>query len=76
MFLWKLFTSLECGSSFTCKLEGMFKDMELSHDIMGSYKQLCTSDVCREGQYVCMRACVCVRVRVYMYVRRYACVCA
>lgn len=32
--------ALECGSSFTCKLEGMFKDMELSHDIMGSYKQV------------------------------------
>ena len=31
---------IECGSSFTCKLEGMFKDMELSRDIMSSYKQV------------------------------------
>lgn len=29
----------ECGSAFTSKLEGMFKDMELSKDIMTSYKQ-------------------------------------
>jgi len=27
----------ECGSSFTNKLEGMFKDMELSKDIMAAY---------------------------------------
>jgi len=35
-----LFPLTECGSSFTCKLEGMFKDMELSRDIMSSYKQV------------------------------------
>jgi len=29
----------ECGSAFTSKLEGMFKDMELSKDIMTSFKQ-------------------------------------
>lgn len=27
----------ECGSSFTNKLEGMFKDMELSRDVMQAY---------------------------------------
>jgi len=27
----------ECGSSFTNKLEGMFKDMELSRDVMTAY---------------------------------------
>ncbi len=30
----------ECGAGFTSKLEGMFKDMELSKDIMSSYKQV------------------------------------
>uniref|UniRef100_A0A8C5GVV6 Cullin-4A n=1 Tax=Gouania willdenowi TaxID=441366 RepID=A0A8C5GVV6_GOUWI len=29
----------ECGAAFTSKLEGMFKDMELSKDIMIQYKQ-------------------------------------
>ncbi|XP_066924143.1 cullin-4B-like [Clytia hemisphaerica] len=29
----------ECGSAFTSKLEGMFKDMELSKDIMNTFKQ-------------------------------------
>ena len=29
----------ECGSQFTNKLEGMFKDIELSKDIMASFQQ-------------------------------------
>ena len=29
----------ECGSQFTNRLEGMFKDIELSRDIMASFKQ-------------------------------------
>ncbi|KAJ8309854.1 hypothetical protein KUTeg_011719 [Tegillarca granosa] len=29
----------ECGAAFTSKLEGMFKDMELSKDIMLAFKQ-------------------------------------
>ncbi|ELT93967.1 hypothetical protein CAPTEDRAFT_195383, partial [Capitella teleta] len=29
----------ECGGHFTSKLEGMFKDMELSKDIMLAFKQ-------------------------------------
>ncbi|KAK0407022.1 hypothetical protein QR680_018953 [Steinernema hermaphroditum] len=29
----------ECGPGFTMKLEGMFKDMELSKDLVNSYKQ-------------------------------------
>eukprot|EP00794_Sanderia_malayensis_P011107 gene11107-12276_t len=29
----------ECGAGFTSKLEGMFKDMELSKDIMSSFRQ-------------------------------------
>uniref|UniRef100_A0A8C2F1M3 Cullin-4B n=1 Tax=Cyprinus carpio TaxID=7962 RepID=A0A8C2F1M3_CYPCA len=29
----------ECGAAFTSKLEGMFKDMELSKDIMVQFKQ-------------------------------------
>ncbi len=35
----------ECGGGFTSKLEGMFKDMELSKDIMLAFKQvlLCLS---------------------------------
>uniref|UniRef100_A0A8C1RDU4 Cullin-4A n=1 Tax=Cyprinus carpio TaxID=7962 RepID=A0A8C1RDU4_CYPCA len=31
----------ECGAAFTSKLEGMFKDMELSKDIMIQFKQVC-----------------------------------
>ena len=29
---------LECGAQFTSKLEGMFKDIELSRDIMTNFK--------------------------------------
>ena len=29
----------ECGAAFTSKLEGMFKNMELSKDILVQYKQ-------------------------------------
>ncbi|NXU37199.1 CUL4A protein, partial [Drymodes brunneopygia] len=29
----------ECGAAFTSKLEGMFKDMELSRDVMVQFKQ-------------------------------------
>lgn len=31
---------IECGAAFTSKLEGMFKDMELSKDIMIQFKQV------------------------------------
>ena len=31
---------LECGASFTSKLEGMFRDMELSKDVMVQFKQV------------------------------------
>ncbi|XP_028036248.1 cullin-4B [Bombyx mandarina] len=34
----------ECGGGFTCKLEGMFKDMELSKDINITYKQVNGTD--------------------------------
>ncbi len=36
---WSFLTKLkaECGAAYTSKMEGMFKDMELSRDIMGSY---------------------------------------
>ena len=30
----------ECGAAFTSKLEGMFKDMELSKDILVHFKQV------------------------------------
>jgi hypothetical protein len=36
----KIITFSECGSGFTVKLEGMFKDMELSKDIMLAFKQV------------------------------------
>uniref|UniRef100_A0AAZ3NSB5 Cullin family profile domain-containing protein n=1 Tax=Oncorhynchus tshawytscha TaxID=74940 RepID=A0AAZ3NSB5_ONCTS len=32
----------ECGAAFTSKLEGMFKDMELSKDVMIQFKQVNT----------------------------------
>lgn len=31
---------VECGAAFTSKLEGMFKDMELSKDVMVQFKQV------------------------------------
>lgn len=31
---------VECGGGFTSKLEGMFKDMELSKDILLAFKQV------------------------------------
>jgi hypothetical protein len=34
------FRFLECGNVFTSKLEGMFKDMELSKDIMTAFDQV------------------------------------
>ena len=30
----------ECGAAFTSKLEGMFKDMELSKDVLVHFKQV------------------------------------
>lgn len=30
----------ECGAAFTSKLEGMFKDMELSKDVLLHFKQV------------------------------------
>ena len=30
----------ECGSQFTTNLENMFKDIEVSHDIMLAFKQV------------------------------------
>lgn len=30
----------ECGAGFTTKLEGMFKDMELSKDLAVAFKQV------------------------------------
>ena len=32
----------ECGHNFTSKLEGMFKDMELSREMMVSFKEVNT----------------------------------
>jgi len=29
----------ECGACFTSKLEGMFKDMEISRELMRNYKK-------------------------------------
>ena len=32
----------ECGSQFTNKLEGMFKDVDLSKDIMAAFSEVCS----------------------------------
>jgi len=40
---------LECGGGFTSKLEGMFKDMELSKDIMVNFRQVINV------QFICHR---------------------
>jgi len=44
---------LECGGGFTSKLEGMFKDMELSKDIMVNFRQVINV----EFTYVCTCHC-------------------
>ena len=77
----------ECGANFTSKLEGMFKDMELSREMMISFREVCVC-VCvcvcvHVHACVCMRACTCVRacmracacVRVHACVRLCACMC-
>ena len=33
----------ECGAGFTSKLEGMFKDMEVSKELLKAYKKKSTS---------------------------------
>jgi hypothetical protein len=35
----------ECGANFTSKLEGMFKDMEISRELMVTYKKTSTPKV-------------------------------
>ncbi|MEW5312866.1 MAG: hypothetical protein WDW38_004466 [Sanguina aurantia] len=35
----------ECGSQFTNKLEGMFKDVELSKDVMAAYRAVSAADL-------------------------------
>lgn len=35
-----MFTFLECGTGFTQKLEGMFKDMEISREFCCAFKQV------------------------------------
>lgn len=32
--------SAECGPNFTSKLEGMFRDMEISREMMSSFKEV------------------------------------
>ncbi len=39
------FLFIECGNVFTSKLEGMFKDMELSKDIMAAFEQVIRSGI-------------------------------
>lgn len=38
-YLFICYCCAECGGGFTSKLEGMFKDMELSKDIVLAFKQ-------------------------------------
>lgn len=45
----------ECGAAFTSKLEGMFKDMELSKDIMVQFKQVRTAVAGKQSRKVCDR---------------------
>ena len=40
----------ECGSGFTAKLEGMFKDIELSRDVMASFKESPQARMLESGQ--------------------------
>lgn len=39
-FSLEILTFLECGSAFTQKLEGMFKDMEVSKELGATFKQV------------------------------------
>lgn len=42
----------ECGGGFTSKLEGMFKDMELSKDINIAFKQVCIEKLIKHIQKI------------------------
>ena len=44
----------ECGSQFTNKLEGMFKDTDLSHDIMLAFRQAVRNQA-RIGKVILLR---------------------
>lgn len=57
--LWFL-TSPECGAAFTSKLEGMFKDMELSKDIMIQFKQVLSDFALAVTEPVCPGICTLV----------------
>lgn len=35
----------ECGAGFTSKLEGMFKDMQMSRDLMENYRKTLSEKV-------------------------------
>ena len=48
--------TVECGPNFTSKLEGMFKDIELSREMMSSFKQVIQTNT----QYTC--TCTCIHV--------------
>ena len=39
----------ECGAAFTQKLEGMFKDIDISKDFMGSFKETKFGQECQTG---------------------------
>lgn len=45
-FLSKL--KAECGSGYTAKMEGMFKDIDLSRDIMGQYSEYVKGKSCSQ----------------------------
>ena len=43
----------ECGCQFTSKIEGMFRDMELSGTIMNEYKdRAVAASVCNKKKYI------------------------
>ena len=61
----------ECGSQFTSKLEGMFKDIEVSQDLMMSFRQVRVHPWGKFGCFVCVW-CTCTHVAY----RTCACVCS
>ena len=56
----------ECGSQFTNKLEGMFKDIDLSYDVMTSFKQSVSFPSNSDYVACSLEAASCVRFDVYL----------
>jgi hypothetical protein len=57
----------ECGGGFTSKLEGMFKDMELSKDINIAFRQVSKFSISNSNNLKVFLNCYCFTDTFYFY---------